>query len=222
MRDTLLFVALPYGALALLVLVPFVRSFVAANGLEDLETQPVRHAPWAWRYGLGLVLAGHALGFLLPRQVIAFDRLPLSVLVIETSAFGAGALALIGLAVCLSRALAERGAGGTGSQEASLADTLLCALLALAILSGLATALVYRWGTSWVGVTIVPYLRSLLLLRPEVELIAEMPALVRLHVLAGVGAAAVLPFSRWGAAPARLLAGLWRASRPVQTSTTLR
>jgi len=224
MRAIILFSALPYAALFFLLLVPIVRSFgVPHDPLDPLAAAqaPGWRAPWAWRYGLGIVLAGHLLGFLLPRQLMALERLPAGVLAVEATALATGVLALAGLATCLRAALS---AGRGGAAPGSFADTLLWTLLALAVVSGLATGLVYRWGTSWVGVTIVPYLRSLLRLRPEVALVAEMPSLVRLHVLAGIGAAAVLPFSRWGTALARLLAGLRRAPAPrsIEPSTSLR
>jgi hypothetical protein len=43
--------------------------------------------------------------------------------------------------------------------------------------------------------SLLPWFRSLLILRPDVSLVVELPPLVKLHVLAGIAAAAALPFS---------------------------
>ncbi len=217
MLDTLLFAVLPYVALSLLVLVPVARSI--ATPVERGAEPAGRRIPWAWRYGLGLVLAGHVVGFLLPRQLVALDRLPGGVLGVEAAAIGAGLLALVGIVVFARGAFAP---SAGGMEAGSLADTLLWTFVAVAVVSGLAMSLVYRWGSSWFTVTIVPYLQSLLRLRPEVALVAEMPSLVRLHTLAGIATTVVLPFTRWGAGAARSLSRLWRAPRPFGPSTAAR
>jgi nitrate reductase gamma subunit len=217
--DTLLFAVLPYVALSLLVLVPVVRGFVAPRERGTAPASAARGTSWAWRYGLGLLLAGHVGGFL-----VALDRLPGGVIGVEAAALGAGLLALAGLGAFVRNTFASFGAGVTVAD--SLADTLLWTFVAIAVASGLAMSLVYRWGSSWFTVTLAPYLRSLVQLRPEVALVAEMPPLVRLHALAGIAAVAVLPFTRWGASPARRLTRLWahprRAPRPLGPSTTVR
>lgn len=226
MRDTLLFAYLPYAALALLALVTAGRALAAPRPADDTVPRTGR----AWRYGIGLVLAGHLAGFLLPGVAASLRRMPGgAVVVVEAAAFGAGVLALAGLLGFVSSAFAIRRSGATESD--SLASTLLWMFLAAAVVSGLAMALVYRWGSAWQTVTIVPYLRSLVRVRPEVRLVAETPPLVRFHVLAGIAAGAALPFTRWGAIPGRLasrlrwLRALWdrrspRTAPPAQTSTT--
>jgi len=220
MRDTLLFAYLPYAAVALLALATVGRALAPPRP----SGAAARRTGLAWRCGIGLVLAGHLAGFLLPGAAAALRRMPGgAVVLVEAAAFGAGVLALAGLAAFAGSAFAPRLSGPAESD--SLASTLLWTFLAAAVVSGLAMALVYRWGSSWLTVTIVPYLRSLLRLRPEVQLVAETPALVRLHVLAGIAAGAVLPFTRWGAIPGRLASRLrgrrsLRPAPPVQPSTT--
>lgn len=226
MRDTLLFAYLPYAALALLALAAAGRALGAPRPVAPEMPRTGR----AWRYGLGLILAGHLAGFLWPGAAAALRRMPGgAVVLVEAAAFGAGVLALAGLAAFVGSAFPPRRPGAAESD--SLASTLLWTFLAVAVVSGLAMALLYRWGSSWQTVTIVPYLRSLFRLHPEVPLVAETPPLVRLHVLAGLAAGAALPFPRWGAVPGRLASRLrWlriprgrRSSRtapPVQPSTT--
>jgi nitrate reductase gamma subunit len=217
MRDTLLFAYLPYAVVALLAVATAGRALLPRrpSGAPAPRTGP------AWRYGASLVVVAHLASFLLPGAAASLRHLPGgAVVVVEAAAFGAGVLALVGLAAFVGSALAPQGSGGVESD--SLASTLLWAFLAAAIVSGLAVALLYRWGSSWLSVTIVPYLRSLLELRPEVQLVAETPPLVRLHVLAGLAAGAVLPFTRWGAIPQlafRLRRLRGRRPRPAQPST---
>ena len=229
MRDTLLFAYLPYAALALLALAAIGRALGAPRPAGPEAPRTGR----AWRYGIGLVLAGHLAGFLWPGAAAALRRMPGgAVVLVEAAAFGAGVLALAGLAAFVGSAFPPRRPGAAESD--SLASTLLWTFLAVAVVSGLAMALLYRWGSSWQTVTVVPYLRSLFRLRPEVPLVAETPPLVRLHVLAGLAAGVALPFTLWGAVPGRFASRLgwlrWlriprgRRSRrpvpPVQPSTT--
>src|SRR6185436_2424643 len=99
------------------------------------------------------------------------------------------------------------------------ADALLLAALAVAIGSGLAAAVLHRWGSAWYSLSLLPWLRSLLTLQPDVSLVAPLPPVVRLHVLAGIFALAVLPFTRAILALAwpvlRLARGLAAAQRSL-------
>jgi nitrate reductase gamma subunit len=64
------------------------------------------------------------------------------------------------------------------------------------LLSGLLTAIRYRWGSSWGVSTLTPYGLSLLRGKPAVALVAGMPFLVQVHVFSGFVALAALPFTR--------------------------
>jgi nitrate reductase gamma subunit len=153
----------------------------------------------AWRIGLVVLAGGHLLAIALPAQVVLWDRVTARLLLLEAAGLTGGLLALAGLAGLLRGRLrpaaegeAAPPAGGFGR---SLADTLLLTLLALVMVSGVAVALIYRWGSSWSAVALTPYLRSLVELRPDLSALAGLPSLVRLHVLAGIASLAVVPFT---------------------------
>jgi len=100
-----------------------------------------------------------------------------------------------------------------------IADYTLLSLLFLATLSGLVTAVLYRWGSSWAIGTVTPYLRSLARGEPATALVQQMPFLVRLHVFTWFALLAVVPFTRGAmvlvAAGDRI--GMWLA-RPIGAS----
>ncbi|HKI04374.1 MAG TPA: respiratory nitrate reductase subunit gamma [Thermoanaerobaculia bacterium] len=202
MRDFLLFGVAPYLAAALLVCVPAWR-FRSPRGKAALAARPAdarRGGAPLWPWSLGLVLLGHAVAFLLPRSLLLWDRVPARLLMLEAGAFVLGFVALDGLV-----RLAREGLPG-----GSAADVLLLALAVLAVGSGLAMAAFYRWGSEWYGLSLLPWFRSLLALRPDLSEIVPLPPLVKLHLLSGIAAVAVLPFSQAVFAAVRPVVGLGR------------
>jgi nitrate reductase gamma subunit len=77
-----------------------------------------------------------------------------------------------------------------------LADGVFLHLSFVALLTGLLTALFYRWGSSWCTSTLTPYAWSLLRGNPVAALAAQLPFLVRLHVLSSLAALAMIPVTR--------------------------
>jgi respiratory nitrate reductase gamma subunit len=142
--------------------------------------------------GLLVILAGHALAFLIPDQVLLWNSDPVRLYVLEVSALVFGLMTLSGLVLmvgrCLFRAEARRGTG--------FADWLLYALLLVQVGSGVAVALFYPWGSSWYATSAVPYLRSLCKLDPDLSYISAMPHLVKLHVVGAFVLLGLLPFTR--------------------------
>lgn len=191
MRSSLfLYGIFPYLAVALLVGGTAWRYLVAGRreGVEEARRRsaPLYHGSAAWRWGLGLVLLGHAAAFLVPRWLLAWNRVPVRQTLLEATGFLIGVMALVGLLLLIREA---RG-------RWPLPDFVLVLLLATSLGSGLASATLYRWGSSWYALSLLPWLGSLLRLSPDVSLVAGLPATVRLHVLSGLAAAALLPFTR--------------------------
>src|SRR6185312_9305932 len=187
MRDFLLFGLSPYPAVLLLAIVPAWR-FLASPGRRADDSSST---PALWRWSLGLVLAGHALAFLLPRPLMLWNQISARLLVLEALGFALGAATLVGLILRLRDIWRLR----DGRRWGSAADVLLRTFAVVSIGSGLAAAALYRWGSDWYAMSLLPWFRSLLILRPDVSLVVALPPLVKLHVLAGIAAAAVLPFS---------------------------
>jgi nitrate reductase gamma subunit len=201
MRDFLLFGLAPYFAAALLIGVPVWRSRSRAHraSLAEVcrESARLYHGTVLWRWGLGLLALGHAAALVAPRLVLLWDLSPVRLVLLEALGLAVGFAAFAGLARLIH---APDGSSGEATIAGVLgrkpADTLLLALLVAAMGSGLAVSVLHRWGSAWYSLSILPWFRSLLALRPDVSLVAPLPFVVRLHVLAGIASMAVLPFSR--------------------------
>jgi nitrate reductase gamma subunit len=190
MRDFLLFGVSPYLAAALLVFVPTWRCLATPARRAALRAAapagaPSLGGPPLWRWSLGLVLLGHAFAFLLPQPLLLWNRVPARLLVLEAGGFVLGLAALAGIV----RRFRE------GWRRGSAADILLLTLATVSIASGLAAAALYRWGSDWYALSLLPWFRSLVAFHPDVSHVLALPPLVKLHLLAGIAATAVLPFS---------------------------
>jgi len=86
--------------------------------------------------------------------------------------------------------------GDDAAHGYSVADVVATTVLCIAMASGLATAALYRWASSWAAATLTPYVRSLLRFQPDVLLVVKLPLLVRLHVVCAFALLAVVPFTR--------------------------
>lgn len=186
-----------------------------ASEFESQEQAPGIRA--IWRCTIAAVLLGHLLGVLFPASVQIWNRQPLRLFVLEASGFVLGSLALLSLFAALWRRLhTSDGRGARSSLEA-----IVWTLIFMQVASGVAIAPLYRWASSWSVVTLTPYLLSLWRLRPAVNLIADMPFLVRLHVVCTFAIVLIAPFAQ----PARFiivpLHGLTRWALPPLTALCL-
>jgi nitrate reductase gamma subunit len=143
---------------------------------------------------LGLLLLGHLAGLFFPRWVLTWNTGPTRLYLLELVAFASGVAALLGWLGLLWRHLGRSSA----QWAAEMADTAFLSLFGLALGSGLATAALHRWGSSWGVVTLTPYARSLLRGRPVTELASQLPFLARLHMAAAFAALALVPATRLG------------------------
>lgn len=197
MANLLLFVVFPYIALVLMVLISVVRYLkrgftYSSLSSQFLESRNLFFGSVPWHYGILAILAGHLLGFLFPNQVRAMIAAPFRLYFVEAAAFVCGALSLIGLVNLLARRILS----SRIRSVTTLMDALILILLFIQVVLGVIIAVYYRWGTAWYTVTAVPYLRSLLLLKPDVASIMPLPSLVKVHILNFYLMTALFPFSR--------------------------
>jgi len=192
-----LFVILPYLAIFIFFLgtiwryrqQPFTYSSFSSQFLEN------RQHFWAlvpFHYGIVIVLLGHIVAFLIPRQVLAWNSRPLRLYVLETSALIFGLLTLIGLIGCIHRRLTVSKVRAVTTRM----DWLVFTLLLLQVASGVYVAIFHAWGSSWFAAAAVPYLWSLVRLNPDVSFIAAMPLIVKFHVVMAYTMIGVTPFTR--------------------------
>ncbi|MBZ5667817.1 MAG: respiratory nitrate reductase subunit gamma [Acidobacteriia bacterium] len=220
MKTGFLFVLWPYLATAICLAGfglrrAFARGGVVPDGSGKSEAGGVLYGGGPLRISLLLLLLGHLAGLVFPRGILLWNNDPTRLYTLEGLAFAIGLAALAGWAMTMRRHLGRY----AGSLARQVSDGVFLSLLFVAILSGLLTAAIYRWGSSWGALTLTPYGLSLLRGDPAIGLAAEMPFLVQLHVFSSFAALAVLPFTRL--APT-LIVGLGRwmtfIFRPISVS----
>lgn len=181
--------ALTIGA----VLALLYRLFTRPLALDQAE----RRRPTAWpslplTWGLGLILAGHALGVLLPDAIAGWNSAPARLYVLEGTGLALGAWLLIGLLGAL-----HRFANDPDQPRITVADVVVALGAVFLATSGVLIALSYRWGSYWGAEVVAPYLRSIFSSDPRPELLAGLPWLVQAHALAFFAVLFAFPFSRW-------------------------
>jgi nitrate reductase gamma subunit len=220
MSSNFLFGVCPYVALLLLLGVPLLRLSSSAARRRTLPTawrqmRDLYHGSTAWRLGLGVVLLGHLLGLTLPNQRALLRIFPGGPTALQAAAFGLGVLALAGWASLARERFRPSHRFPQITLLGSAVDTLFLTLLVLGIGSGLVMTFAYHLGSAWYSVTLAPYLRSLLRLSPDVALVADLPPVVRLHLLSAIAMVAVLPFTALGPVLASPVVALFRSMTAV-------
>lgn len=197
MLNTIVFVILPYMALALVLFVTPYRYFSnrltwSAYSTQFLERNTLYWGINPWHYGILPVLLAHLFATLFPGATAALlgDRTRL--LVVEATGLGLGILALFGCLVLLFR----RTSSPILTRVTYPADWLLLILLAIQTATGIAVAVTRSWGAQWYPATAAPYLRSLLLLNPQPEYVSGISTIFTLHVAGAFLLLAVLPFTK--------------------------
>ncbi len=191
------FVALPYTALATLIIGTLYRYMTLGFKLTSLSSQFLEGKVLFWgsqpfHWGILVVFLGHLAAFAIPGTLLAWNGEPWRLIVLEITMFAFGVAALFGLAVFIYRRI-------TNSRIRSVTtkmDALVYILLLVQILTGLGMALLYNWGSSWFASSVTPYLRSIFVFNPQVETVAGMPFLVQLHIVTAFVIFGVLPFTR--------------------------
>jgi len=196
MSDEVLFVVAPYLAALAFVPVCLVRyvlwSRQPARAAADLAGRGGSGLIAAsGRWAIGLVALGHLVAFVFPSIILLWNQQPLRLLILEGAGLIAGIAALPALLARLVETLCAFDELGTPAPVDVIAGTLFL----IDVLSGVAVAVLYRWGSSWSEVTLSPYLLSLLRLEPSTILVARLPWLVRLHVFSAFALLAVAPFT---------------------------
>ena len=135
---------------------------------------------------------GHLIAFLFPSSVLAFNRVPVRLLILEATAFAFGLIVLYGLVVLLIRRLTNPRLKPVTTRMDLFVEFLLIAQVIL----GIAIALTKRWGSSWFAAVLTPYLRSIFLFQPDIRAVSALPWIVKLHIVGAYLIFLLIPFSR--------------------------
>lgn len=195
--DEMLFIVLPYVAFVLFFLVTIQRYRVQRFTYSSLSSQFLENREHFWgvvpfHYGIIIILVGHVVAWLLPRQVLAFNARPLRLYLLEASGLALGLFTVMGLAAVILRRLRNRRL----RVVTTLSDWILYALLLVQVASGVLVALLHPWGSSWFAGAAAPYLWSLAKLQPDIQYIAGLPPVVKMHIANAFVLIAFFPFTR--------------------------
>lgn len=193
----LCFLVLPYLAICVFVLGTVVRYRAAPFTYSSLSSQFLENGEHFWalvpfHYGVLVVLLGHAVAWLIPRGILAWNARPLRLYVLEVSALAFGLLTVVGLVGSIHRRLTLSRVRAVTSRM----DWVVFALLLVQVGSGVAIAIFHPWGSSWFASAAAPYLWSLVRLDPDLSVIAVMPPAVKLHIVVAYTLIGVTPFTR--------------------------
>ena len=215
--DLLLFAVAPYLALFLFFLVtiqryrarPFTYSSLSSQFLENREHF---FGLVSFHYGILVVLLGHLIGLLIPRQVLLWNSQPLRLYVLEITGLAFALLTLVGICAAIHRRLTLSKA----RLVTSAADWVVLALLFVQVASGIFVAVRYPWGSSWFAASAAPYVWSLFTFNPKVAYLATMPWAVKLHIVNAWLLIAAFPFTRLVHVLVAPLPYLWRKYEVVR------
>lgn len=195
--DTVFFIILPYIAIPLAILVTIYRSIYRPFTISSLSSQLLESKQLYWgsnafHYGIVIILLGHLTAILFPKSIILWNSVPLRLYLLEVSGVILAVWSLAGLMVLAWRRLRNRRIRTVTTPM----DVLLLVLLFVSILTGIIIATSFRFGSYWFTGVFTPYIASLFILQPRVELVAPMHWLIKLHVINFYILLLVYPFSR--------------------------
>ena len=191
---SLLFVALPYAAVAICIAGVIWRfrseATISSQSSQILESRVLAWGSIPFHTGVFALFLFHLIPLLIPNAWRSF--VSANLIAVESSALAAALLCLFGLIVLLVRRIGSS-AVRAGSRST---DILILVLLIAQAATGIAVATMHRWGAVWWLGTTVPYLRSLIAFRPEPAYVAGIPKLVMWHLAGAWVILALLPFTR--------------------------
>lgn len=199
MINYLLFVALPYAALAVFLIGSIYRYRMSGFQVSSLSSQFLEGRKLFWgslpfHWGLVILFLGHLIAFLIPSGVVAWNGSPWRLLILEMTAFTFGLSALIGLILLVRRRLTNRRVQIVTTKM----DVVVFTILFVQIISGLMVAYFNRWGSSWFAAFLTPYLRSIFVFDPQIDAIASVNSFwLKTHVVSAFTIIGIIPFTRF-------------------------
>lgn len=197
MRDLILFGAFPYVAVALAVGAGLYRYFIdryswSSQSSQFLENRTLFWGSVPWHYAILIILLAHLLAFLFPTGWGALMGRPLRLYLLEVTGMALGVSTVIAVALLIFR----RATNARVAAVTSVIDWVVLASLLLQVATGVYIAFTLRWGSVWYLHTATPWLWSLVKLDPQVQYLAVLPGVVKVHVFNAFVLLALFPFSR--------------------------
>jgi nitrate reductase gamma subunit len=197
MIESFFFIILPYTVVILGIVITaqryWKRGFTYSSlSSQFLESGELFYGSVPWHIGILGILTGHLIGFLFPAQVLWFNGVPARLYLLEGTGLLFGMMCVVGLVNLIIR----RQVSARVRAVTSMMDIVVLLLLLVQVSLGVYIAIFYRWGSSWYATSAVPYLRSLLTLQPDLQMIAPLPPAVKVHIINAFLLIGVFGFSR--------------------------
>lgn len=199
--DVLLWIAFPYVAAASFIVGHILRYRYDQYGWTSRSSQLYESKLLKWgsplfHYGMLAVIAGHVIGLLIPREWLEFIGIDDHIYHLGATWLGtaAAAVTVIGMVILLAR----RGAVKRVFRVTSPMDVVMYIFLVATIAFGTIAVVQFQLlgaGYDYRG-SVSPWIRSLILMQPDVTLMAGVPFAFQLHVLTATALFAIWPFTR--------------------------
>ena len=198
MSNNFFFIGLPYAALVVMLVGSIMRYMnlgfrISSLSSQFLEGKELFYGSRPFHWGLVFLFFGHLVAFLFPRSVIAWNSVPVRLLILEVSALGFGLSALFGLVILVVRRAKNRRLIIVTTKM----DVFVYVLLLTQIVSGLWVAYFVRWGSAWFPAVLTPYLKSIFVFDPDISGISAMPLSVKIHIVSAFTLIGMIPFTRF-------------------------
>ena len=216
LANVVFFSIFPYLALLMFFIGTIVRYRATGFKVSSLSSQFLEGRKLFWgsqpfHWGILVLFFGHLTAFLFPSSVIAWNRLPIRLLILEGTAFAFALLTLLGLTLLLWRRFSNKRIQVVTSR----ADILVYLVLLVQVLSGLGVAYYVRWGSSWFASVLTPYILSIFSFTPDIGAVSAMHWLVRMHLISAFLIIGIFPFTRFVHLLVAPLDYLWRSYQVV-------
>ncbi|MEN8115117.1 MAG: respiratory nitrate reductase subunit gamma [Actinomycetota bacterium] len=195
--NIIIFAVAPYVAIIVAVGATMYRTRREAFSVSSLSTQLLEHRKLFWgsfsfHWGLLAILTGHFLALILPIVFDVWNGSQIRLYMLEITGFALATWALGGVSILIYRRLTSRRVQVVTSKM----DVVVLALILAQIVTGMWIALGYRFGSFWGTSVFVPYMWSLITLRPRPEVVAPLPFVLQLHAALFWAFLMAFPFSR--------------------------
>ncbi|MBW1833086.1 MAG: respiratory nitrate reductase subunit gamma, partial [Deltaproteobacteria bacterium] len=209
--NTFLLVVFPYVAGIVFLVGVTYRYRQTGFTVSSLSSQFLEGDKLFWgavpfHLGLMVVFFGHLLAFLLPSATLAWNSVPVRLIILEVSAFVFGVRLIIlevsafvfGLSLLfgLLSLLWRRLTNPRVRVVTSRMDIVIEVLLLAQVVLGCWVALGFRWGSSWFAADLTPYLWSLLAFNPQPDAVFALPWVIKLHIVGAFLILFMVPFTR--------------------------
>ena len=198
MNGIFFFVLLPYVAIISLIFGSIYRYRFHGYNVSSLSSQLLENnllfygsRPFHW--GMITLFFGHLIAFLIPSVVLAWNGKPVRLYILEITALSFCILTITGLTILIIRRIRVKRIRIVTSRM----DIFVYLILSVQLITGLYTALFFRWGSSWFALVLTPYLRSVLSFNPDASTIITLPFIVRMHIITAFVLIGMIPYTRF-------------------------